>query len=365
MKNIKTFSLTFMFLILTGLLLTYPLESLAFSLTGLQLWFNKMVPALLPFMILSGMMVRLSLTEYFAKAASPLLTPLLHISLNGVYAIVIGFLCGFPMGARTIAELYSCGKLTKKEASFLLAFCNNIGPVYFISFVLPTLGLQRKAPYLFGMYGLPLLYGILLRYTLYKKEITYSKPAKKIYRQPFLHASDDAISYKIKNMANRHFARSRLHPGKIIGGETLSAAEYPSAGAARPISLPDTLDDAILSGLYSISKLGGYMVLFNLLNLVPQIFLRPIPIAGTDSASLINCLLEITSGISRVGNAAPLPVLLLLPFGGFSCIAQTYSMIKETDLPLQSYILHKLALTAATAMYYGLFALLSPSAFLL
>lgn len=64
-----------MFLILTGLLLTYPLESLAFSLTGLQLWFNKMVPVLLPFMILSGIMIRLNLTEYFARILSPVLTP--------------------------------------------------------------------------------------------------------------------------------------------------------------------------------------------------------------------------------------------------------------------------------------------------
>ena len=327
-----------MFLLLTGLLLTYPMESLAFSLTGLQLWFNKMIPALLPFMILSGMMVRLNLTEYFARIVSPLLTPLLHIRLNGIYAIVIGFLCGFPMGAKTIAELYACRKLTKKEASFLLAFCNNIGPVYFISFVLPTLGLTHKAPYLFGMYGLPMLYGVCLRYTIYRKEIAFSSVQK----------------------SNRHFP---AHSRRRIGKNILSAAEFSTAGSGQ-LSLLDTLDDAILSGLYSISKLGGYMVLFNLLNLVPQILLCSVPVAGTDSGSLINCLLEITSGISRVGNTAPLAVLLLLPFGGFSCIAQTYSMIKETDLSLNSYLLHKLALSVITVLYYGLFALFFPSAFL-
>ncbi len=339
MKNIKTFILTLMFLILTALLLTYPLESLAFSLTGLQLWFNKMIPALLPFMILSGMMVRLNLTEYFARLVSPLLMPLMHISLNGIYAIIIGFLCGFPMGARTIAEMYSCRKLSRKEASFLLAFCNNIGPVYFISFVLPTLGLKRKAPYLFGMYGLPLLYGILLRYTAYRKQI--ASPSRKASGR-----KDETDRFPVRTNG-------------------LSAAEQFRCRPNRRTSLLDTLDDAILSGLYGISKLGGYMILFNLLNLVPQIFLKSVPVAGTDSGSLMNCLLEITSGISRVGDASPLPVLLLLPFGGFSCIAQTYSMIKETDLSLRSYILHKLALSAATAAYYGLLALLSPSSFLL
>ena len=140
----------------------------------------------------------------------------------------------------------------------------------------------------------------------------------------------------------------------------LSAAE-----GAPPISLLDTLDDSILSGLYSIAKLGGYMVLFNLLNLVPHALLRPAALAGADSKAIINCLLEITSGISRIGSRAPLIVLLLLPFGGFSCIAQTYSMIKNTDLSLKKYLFHKLALSGITLLYYFLWRLFFSSTFLL
>lgn len=326
LSNQKSKTITLLFLILTGMLLIYPKESLAFSLTGLQLWFNRMVPTLLPFMILSGIMIRLNLTEHMIKIISPILTPLLRISLNGLYTVTIGFLCGFPMGARVIADLYASHRLSKGEASYLLAFCNNIGPVYFISFVLPTLGLQLTAPYLFGMYGLPFCYGIFLRYTFYRNRIPmlrFARPAR-----------------KLKNI--------------------LSAAE-----GASTLSLLDTLDDSILSGLYSISKLGGYMILFNLLNLVPQTLLK---ITGhTDSApgAAMNCLLEITSGISRIGSQSPLLVLLLLPFGGFSCIAQTYSMIKETDLSLKDYIAHKLALTAVTLSYYALWHLFFPSSFLL
>lgn len=313
-KKSRTFILTFIFFILTCLLLAYPKESLAFSLTGLQLWFNKMIPALLPFMILSGIMVRLNLTEHFVKILSPILTPILQIRLNGIYAVVVGFLCGFPMGAKVIADLYTAGRLSKKEASFLLSFCNNIGPVYFISFVLPTLQLHQKTPYLFGMYGIPFFYGIFLRYTVYKH--AFPKHNQKI--------------------------RSLRH--------VLSAAEISDSQ-----SLLNSLDDSILSALYSISKLGGYMVLFNLLNLIPYAFFGNIRIAGTDSGTLINCMLEITSGISRMGDSAPLLALLLLPFGGFSCIAQTYSMIKDTDLSLKLYVLHKLILSALTFVYYMFF----------
>lgn len=325
-KNIKTFSLTLAFLLLTGLLLAFPKESLAFSLTGLQLWFNRMVPTLLPFMILSGIMIRLDLTEHVVKAVSPFLMPFFKISLNGLYAVVIGFLCGFPMGAKVIADLYEGRRITKKEASFLLVFCNNIGPVYFISFVLPTLELKLVLPYVFGMYGLPLCYGIFLRHTVYRAYIP---------------------------------SPSRLGPVRKLKS-ILSAAE-----GAAPISLLDTLDDSILSGLYSIAKLGGYMVLFNLLNLVPRAFLPVFSFSGTDSGAVLNCFLEITSGISRIGSHAPLIVLLLLPFGGFSCIAQTYSMIKKTDLSLKNYICHKMALSGITLFYYFLWQLFFPSSFLL
>ena len=169
-KKIKTFFLTLFFFFITYLLLTFPKESLYFSFTGLQLWFNKMIPTLLPFMILTGVMIRLNLTENFVRILNPLLTPILHISLNGIYVVAVGFLCGFPMGAKVIADLYLQNKISEKEASFLLSFCNNIGPIYFMSFVLPVLGLHRKIPYIFGMYGLPFLYGIFLRYTVYKND---------------------------------------------------------------------------------------------------------------------------------------------------------------------------------------------------
>ena len=44
--------------------------------------------------------------------------------------------------------------------------------------------------------------------------------------------------------------------------------------------------------------------------------------------------------------------LILLPFGGLSCIAQTYTCIRDTGLSLWDYIQHKLYLTAITACYY-------------
>ena len=110
------------------------------------------------------------------------------------------------------------------------------------------------------------------------------------------------------------------------------------------------LDASVISGLTGIAKLGGYMVFFNLLNIVFVPF--------TNLPSLLqhfyNCILEITSGIDRCGHFNPYMVLILLPFGGFSCFAQTYSMIRHTDLSLRPYLFHKIMQTAITALCYFL-----------
>lgn len=118
-------------LLLTAVILSFPSQCLSLSLQGLQLWFTKMIPALFPFMVLSGIIIRMNLISLFARPLTPLLGKLYQVRPPLVYGMVIGFLCGFPMGAHTAAELYRTQKISKEEASFLLAFCNNIGPVYF------------------------------------------------------------------------------------------------------------------------------------------------------------------------------------------------------------------------------------------
>lgn len=297
---------TAVFLLFTVCILTNSQISLAYALMGLQLWFDKMIPALLPFMILSGIMIRMHLTENFSKLLYPVVKFIFRVSENVCYAMIMGFLCGFPMGAKTVSDLLSREMITKREAEFLLAFCNNIGPVYFCSFVLPLLGRALLLPYVLGMYGVPLLYGLLLRYTRYRDLTVQGMPAP-----------------------------AQIQKGKLLW----------------------EIDDAISSSVQSIIMLGGYMVLFNLLNLIPHMICGKPPV-------FLAPIFEITGGLKLSDGRFPLYALLLLPFGGLSCIAQTYSCIKGTDLSITEYTLHKIVLTALTGVYYLGWFLLSPASFL-
>lgn len=242
----------FFFVFLTFCMLTNSSLSLAYAALGLRLWYEKMVPVLFPFMVLSGTLIRMGLVESLIRPIRPFFGKLFRISDPAVYTILMGFLCGFPMGARTTAEFRNRQELSVAEGQFLLAFCNNFGPVYFLGFVLPLLHRTLKLPYLMGMYGIPVIYGLFLRYTIY---------------------------------------RTRLQDTSMVS--------KPITQSPVRTSLPDALDDAVNAAGLSILRLGGYMIFFNLLNLLPGLFLH--------QSHLLAPLLEITGGAADVGG--PLSVI--------------------------------------------------------
>lgn len=287
---------TLFFFLLTYFILTHSDISLYYAFHGFTLWYSKMIPSLLPFMIISGILVRMNLTEAFSSLLHPILGRIFRCSKNISYVILLGFLCGFPMGAKVISDLLTTKKITQTEAQYALCFCNNIGPVYFMSFAMPLLGLQSPLPYLIGMYGIPLLYGIFLRYTLYRNAFS--------------------------NTSHNTLPASHKHT-----------------------NLLEAMDTSISGSIQSILMLCGYMVLFNLLNILPH-FLFP------DIHKYLAPLLEITGGLSLLKNESLLYSLCLLQFGGLSCIAQTYTLIHSTKLSIVQYIYHKILLTGLTFIYY-------------
>ena len=134
----KIFGICF-FVLMTGCVLTHSSLSLAYAALGLNLWYEKMVPVLLPFMILSGTLIRMGMTDSLIRPVRPLFGRIYRLSAPGIYVILMGFLCGFPMGARTASDFRDRQEISSEEGQYLLAFCNNLGPVYFLGFVLPLL----------------------------------------------------------------------------------------------------------------------------------------------------------------------------------------------------------------------------------
>lgn len=107
-------------------------EIRASAAAGLALCGRSVIPTLFPFMAASAMLVSVGFGEW----ASPRLAGLMNLyRLPGSAgsALLLGLVGGYPIGARTAAELHKKGLLTAAEAERLLGFCNNSNPVFLIS----------------------------------------------------------------------------------------------------------------------------------------------------------------------------------------------------------------------------------------
>ena len=129
-----------------GFILVYPAEALKAAREGLNLWLNVMIPTLLPFLILTGILVQTGLISRLLASFKKPWKIIFGSSPAGAYAVLVGMLCGYPMGAKTASDLYENGQITKKEAEYLLTFVNQPSPV-FVRTYLCQICLNDRVPF--------------------------------------------------------------------------------------------------------------------------------------------------------------------------------------------------------------------------
>ncbi len=374
-------------------------------------------------MVLSGMIVRLDLGKTIALPVYPLIGSIFRISRTMCTTLLTGFLFGFPLGAKTIAEQYSLGQLSKPQAQYLLSFCNNIGPVYLLSFALPLLGLSDDAEnhllrsaVILAFFGIPLLYGLALRYTLCRN-IPFSAECTLPSVSPD-HPCPKAASVKISgNTSSASSSSARRSGASSMRGTDapLSAASscrktsasFSAASPCRKASARLSAHRKASAHLSAASARRGHLrAIFPLSNISrgtsgtacspavsaaagrpsvsasePASFLSALDASVTSACSAIArlggymvffmvcnllfektpfaapvaALLEITSGLTLAKDAlSPALFMTMLTFGGLSCFAQTYTCIRDTDLSFGNYCLHKLLQSATAFCLYTL-----------
>lgn len=297
----KKFLYLIVIFILFVFLLTNPVIAVKAAENGLLLWFHTIIPTLLPFMILSGLIIKLDGIKYITGFLAPVFYKALHISKNGCYAVLIGFLCGYPMGAKITADLFQHHKITKSEAQYLLSFCNNVSPMFIVSFFVMN-SLKRPdllMPILVILYSTPLCCALLYQF-FYRKKLSFNN-----YSEPCIEKKAMDINFQL-------------------------------------------IDEAIMDGFVTVTKLGGYIILFSIISEL----LLYIPFTNNWQKYLSVSLIEITCGIKIISFSnlqLTSKLLYLLPaiaFGGLSSLAQTESMIRESGLSILGYL---------TAKFFNLF----------
>lgn len=101
--------------------------------SSLAMCLKSLIPSLFPYMVASSMLVSCGACEAFGK----LLPAAKIFGINGRSsgAIILGALCGFPLGAKIAVDFYKKGLLSKTETEALISVANNTGPSFVVAFI--------------------------------------------------------------------------------------------------------------------------------------------------------------------------------------------------------------------------------------
>ena len=90
---------------------------------GLVLWYNNLVPLLLPFLLISGFFLSMIDWNHPNRAGCLILL------------FLCGLFCGYPVGAIAIGMLYKNQVISKNFAHAIMPLCNNISPMFLMGYV--------------------------------------------------------------------------------------------------------------------------------------------------------------------------------------------------------------------------------------
>lgn len=286
----------------------YPNIVVEASKSGILIWFEQILPALLPFTIFSSILLKSRFLDSF-KGNSNIIAIII--------TMVCGFVFGFPIGAKLSSDFYKNNILTEKQAAVLAIMTNNFSPMYVCGF------------------ALPLLFG-----TNQYQTVTYIL----LYLFPLMMATVYLIVTYV--------------------GESRKLDSFQDIQTLDPFQLNmQILDDSIINGFLSLIKICGYIVFFSI---IAQIFTN----LWTNPPAILDLFiknLEISNGIHLLSQDTYLDIskymcaIQLLSFGGFSGFAQTASLLESSGLSTYKYIIGKvilsLFLTLLSVIYVSCFIL--------
>lgn len=256
-----------------------------------------MIPTLLPFLILTGILLKTGNIPQLLEPLAPFWKHFFGISPAGAYVLILGFLCGYPMGAKLAHDLYINHQISQREGEYLLTFSCNASPAFIFSYLSQNI-LEGKIP----------PHSLLL----------------------ILLSADFVCMLFFRFL--------------VYHGNTVSSVkpEYRKKETYQQDSTGVILDVSIMSGFETITRLGGYILIFSLLFTG---FYHYWPFCSQNKI-LLTSPIELTTGLHQIAQSAfswkikYITSMTLTAFGGFCVMFQTKSVLEE-KLSILPYIFAK------------------------
>ncbi len=304
-KKTKSYLKLFSFLSIVSILfflLVFSKENYTLTYSTLTLFVTVVFPALFPFILFSNFFIINGYSKTLSKTLiCRVISRFFNVSYYGASAIIIGFLFGYPNGAKYINYLFDKKKISKNEASNLLIFTNNGSPAYIISSI-----------------GIGIFNNIKIGLILFLSHVLASIIIGKIY------------SYYNKNNKND------VIPSFIESSDTESN-----------ITLFESIIQSIKNTIITLELILGFMIIFNILH---SIITKLISIIVSNN--IINivllALMEKTSGINlffKLDIDYDLKIIMtsmFLGFSSFSILFQIYSCVYKNKFGFKNILKGKL-----------------------
>ncbi len=249
-------------------------------LQGASVWAQNVLPALLPFALLSK--VILSANDNYC-AAQKTDDKLLKLSKAHCCTIIASLLCGYPIGAKLCTNLPQTTAIQRRQKSMLTAFCSTAGPVFLIGTVGGSFLQNTKAT------------AILI---------------------------------------GSHYL------GALLNGVLYSFSQCPLSATTNIQQTKNNSGDAMIDSLLSVTAVGGYIAFFYVLQaMLTNLFAT----VGVTVPTFLIGLLEMTGGCYNLCNAyslgsATVLCCTLISFGGICVLMQCYPYLKQQGYTLLSVL---------------------------
>ena len=300
-KFLNIFSII-LILSLIFLIVFMPEKSILTFSQGIIIWGTKILPALLPFFILTNLLSYTSFTKTVGKYLSPITNRLYGVGGVAGYIYIMSILSGYPVGAKLTADLYKQGIINKNECITISSFTSTSGPL----FIIGTIGI--------GFFHNQKL-GILLLLS------------------HILGALLTGLLFRNKNKKLQVLIQTQTTTSNV-------------------------LSNSMTNSISSIMTIGGFVTIFymflqtlldlNAFELIVKIF-EIFNINKEVTISIISGLIEVTTGSLLLSNThiqqkTILSILsFIVSFGGLSIHAQAYCFLKEFNMPYRKFFLQKLS----------------------
>ncbi len=129
------------------LLTLRPGPAAAAAAAGLETCMHTVIPALFPFLVLTGAVLRLGIPKGLERVLGVPFERLFRIRRSALPVFLLGLAGGYPVGAAAAAECFRRGACSREEAERLTVFSNNCSPGFLLGLLGESILENRRAAF--------------------------------------------------------------------------------------------------------------------------------------------------------------------------------------------------------------------------